>query len=368
MRIIGEMVENIKNAMGKIKASAIQTSNKIIGNVKGAIKSSKNVIVKAGATTVAVIMLSGSLTGCTWVDLFGKKPEQLPDETDVKIETPVKDEDIETENALPDNIPQVDKDTQSPVVGGGDETEVVIDPQPEPDDGTETEAPETDPDTDIDSSVDLKELDKAAKNLKATINSSLQDYFKQTETLASATFSVQEIVSVKATGDNLEIAFTTTTTKGKQGYNIINVGNAEHSDEVVSVVGKNYKEGLYMLPEEDLKSVLNSASNATTATGITNANMDQYYVIPLTNDTSNLNEVIIAYYKTLTPGSENCKKVDGGFEYSANVLILNASGETVKTISAKTTYQLGRNQYFETINDAIEHQILLNENKNDLGL
>lgn len=354
MTIIGKMIDAVTQRAVKIGAT---------------LKNGKKTLIKGGATFLAVVMMTGSLTGCTWVELFSQKPEQLPDETDVKIEAPVTEEDLETESPLLSNkVPQMDKNDQAPSLGGGDETEVEIKPQPEPDNSVETDAPETDVDKDNDVKLDLEEAKKVVNTLKTSINASLQNYFKQTGTLTSATYTAQEIVSVKATSENLEVAFTTKTANGKQGYNIVKVGNTNHGAEAMSIIEKNGKDSLFTLSIQDLQSLINNAIDAVNTTGITINGIEEYYVIPLTIDSSVLGEKVIAYYKTLTPGGENCKKNEGGYIYSANILIQNASGETVKSVSASSTAQLGRNQYFEAINGAIKDQLLQDENTADLGL
>lgn len=355
MTIIGKMVEKVKDATTKAVTGLVKNGRKLISTV-----------------LVLSTMLSTSLglTGCAWIEFFGSKPKELPDENDVKIEVPVEEETLETENALPDNIPQVDKDAQSPVVGGGDETEAVINPQPKPDDSTETDAPETETETEtekdsaIGSVQDIVEANKIENNLKTAINSSLQNYFDQTETLTSARYTVQEIVSVKATGENLEVSFTTKTANGRLGYNVVKVGNSEHNDEVVAIVGNNYEKGLYVLPVEDITSVFKSACDAVNATGITNNNMKQHYVAHFDVDTTKLHQVVIAYYETLKLGGENCKKTEDGYTYYVDVCTLNIDGESTKTIEINSSRQINGNQLAELVKEKLES---LNQDENELG-
>lgn len=347
---------------------------KMIKKIKLNLKSAKNNATKTVALALVLGAITTSTTGC-FFNFNNKKDVDnsiTPDDlvTDVatpddKVEEgPVAGDADKEEKPLKSDIPSLDFDNDEPDVGVVDEpqTDEIISnaDKDEVELSPETEKQETE------TSVNTDQANKIIKTLKSAINSELKEYFKETKTTDDAKYSVSDIIFVEANNRGIEIGFTTDAGKNG-GYSVITVGGASDSEDVNTLIGgltsKAYLATMNASALEDLVAI---CSEAVEDSGISK-NIESYYLIPVTADVSDLGNLVVAYYKSFNPNSENCKKVKDGYKYSANVLIQDANGMKSKTVSETSTARLGRNQYFDLINDAIEDQ-LTNKNENELGL
>jgi len=253
------------------------------------------------------------------------------------------------EKPLNSSIPSLDTDVAEPDLG--DVEDVKDEETTAPDDKQE--------DVKVDkeeTKLDKTQVSKIMKTLKSSINAELQSYFKTTKTTDDAKYSVDDIVYVQANSKNIEIGFTTDAgTNG--GYSVITVGNATDSEKVEKLIGGlTSKAYLATMTEDSLKDLVNICSEAVEDSGIAK-NIDTFYLIPTTDEVDALGNYVIAYYKSFNPNSENCKKINGGFEYSANVMIQDANGMNVETVSVQSAARLGKREYFNKINDVISGEL-----------
>ena len=355
--------------------------NSLIGKMVKRLKRVKSTATKTVALGLLLGMITTSTTGCFFnFNKMGDKETSsiTPDETHLdlgdstEIDGPETGDATETEKPLETGkLPEMDTETSNPDLGNATEGEEDIkkpetetDKTPETEKETEIETENSDKDEDVE-----KDLDKAQNiigKLKSAINTELEEYFNDTKTTNSSKFTVSDIVFIEANDKGIDIGFTTKTSAGKEGYSVINVGSLLDSENIKTLVGDlTSKDYLIAMGLKDLQSLVDICKSAVSQSGIS-SNIDSYYLIPVTTNVSDLGNLVISYYKTISPNGENCKQTEDGYVYSANVLTFDVNGKKLQTVSDISTARLGRNQYFDLINDAIED--LTNKNESELGL
>lgn len=323
------------------------------------LKSLKNTATKTIALALVLGSVATTSTGCIFNFNDKKKdntitPGDLVTDVagteDTNYEGPVMgDADIE-EKPLNSNIPSLDTDNKEPDLGSVDEKE---DTDVSVKDEVDLQPEDTEDEKDLSTNIDTTKASKIIRELKSSIDSELKTYFKDTKTTADAKFSVEDIIYVEANSKGLEIGFTTDA-GNDGGYCVINVGNVNDAEKVKSYIGGfTSKAYLATMDVNALQDLISICAEAVEDNGISK-NIDTYYLIPITTNVSDLGELVVAYYKSFNPNSENCKKVADGFEYSANVLIQDVDGMTTQRVTSVSSARLGRNQYFKAINDSIK--------------
>ena len=352
--------------------------NSLIGKMIKLLKQNLKFVRGTATKTVALGLLLGmittSTTGCFFnFNKMGDKETSsiTPDETHVNLgnatenEGPETGDADETEKLLETGkLPEMDSETSNPDLGNATESEEDIKKETDKTSETEIETENSDREEDVE-----KDLDKAQNiigKLKYAINTELEKYFNETKTTNSSKFTVSDIVFIEANDKGVDIGFTTKTSAGKEGYSVINVGSLLDSENIKTLVGDlTSKDYLIAMGLKDLQSLVDICKSAVSQSGIS-SNIDSYYLIPVTTNVSDLGNLVISYYKTISQNGENCKQTEDGYVYSANVLTFDVNGKKLQTVSDISTARLGRNQYFDLINDAIED--LTNKNESELGL
>lgn len=382
--IMGKMIarfeKNFNHFKKFIKQRCEGKFDKSIKEVEKAYKSDKVSSRKFVALFAALLVSANTMTGCIFTPKMFLKEETstpiTPDDTIVDVgnkndpvDGPIQgDADID-EKPLNTYLPSVDSENNAPNLGTADKVEQEDNSL----DGNKQEV-ELNPgkeDKEEDNlvsggSVNNLQTNKSVKELKSSINTALDNYFTETKTTSSAKFSVSDIVFVEANNKGIDIGFTTDAGK-TGGYSVITVGSALDSENVKSLVGNlTSKTYLATMNASVLEDLVEICRGAVKSSGISK-NISTYYLIPITTDVSELGSLVVAYYKSFNPNSENCKQTGEGYEYSANVLIQDVNGMQNKTVSELSVSRLGKNQYYELINSAIESQ-LINNNKTELGL
>lgn len=343
---------------------------KMIKNLKLNLNSVKNTGKKVVALGLILGTISTTTTGC-FFNFNNKKDKDntiTPDDVitnvgnteDTELEGPVMgDADIE-EKPLNSNIPSIGTDNKEPELGSIDKENTDISVK------EETELPKEDEDEKDLTNVDTSKANKIVRELRSAINTELKTYFKETKTTEDAMYSVSDIVYVEANNKGLEIGFTTDAGKDG-GYAVISVGDVKDSEKVKTYIGGlTSKAYLATMDINALQDLVDICTEAVEDSGISK-NIDTYYLVPITADVSDLGDLVVAYYKSFNPNGENCEKTSDGYKYSANVLIQDVKGMKNESVSEISSARLGKNQYFELINNAIEEQ-LTNSNENELGL
>lgn len=359
-KMIKEKMNRFEQAIKEIRLKFGNAYDKQIEKIKKGLEDSKVSTVKFGALVLTMAVLLPSLTGCIF-NFNNKKvdtditPDKLVTEVGAsdneKDEGPVQGNADKDELPLHSNIPSLDTDSKEPELGvvDGDEPSVkdegTLKDEEDLNSGNKTE--------DKNQTVSSSESNKIIKTLKNAINEELKTYFKNTKTVEDGQFSVSEVLYVQASGKGLEIGFTTNFGK-TGGYSVITVGNANDSAQVKTLTGeytsKAYLATMNAVALEDLVSI---TANAVKDSGISK-NINSQYLVPVSDETSDLGNVVIAYYTSFNPNSENCKKVADGYEYTANVLIQNTNGMRTETVTVFSASRLSKNQYYDAIDEAIK--------------
>lgn len=365
--------------------------NSLIGKMTKKIKQNLKAVKGTAKKTIALGLLLGmvatSTTGCFFNfndPKYDREDDPIiitPDETEPSLGETSQDIEPETGDATetekplkPEVIPGMDTENSDPDLGNATETEEDIEIGKETgkvsDKETETETEkETEVEEKEDSIKDIERANAVIGELKSTINAELDAYFTSTKTTNSSKFTVSDIVYIETNDNGLNIGFTTKTSAGKEGYSVITVGSILDSANVKTLVGNlTNKDYLVNISLKDLLKLVDICKAAVKNSGISK-NISSNYLIPITVDVSDLGNLVLAYYKTISPNGENCKQTADGYEYSANVLIQSVKGMKVETVSDISVARLGRNQYEELINNAIKDQLInATETESELGL